>query len=214
MAGRITALKYQKRNRNRVSVFVDDRFALGLPAIVAASLKPGQVLSDAELEALEAKGAIEEGYNRSLNYLSYRPRSRAEVVTYLRRRDMQEKQIDAVVERLEGVGLLDEVAFAEFWVENREKFRPRGLMGLRYELRSKGVSEAIIERVLVTVDVSDSAYRAASKKARQLSHLDRAMFIRKMVDYLARRGFEYELARETAHRYWVEQTESREDNHS
>jgi regulatory protein len=213
MAGRITALKYQKKNRNRVSVFVDDRFVLGLPAIVAASLKPGQVLSDVELEALEAKGAIEEGYNRSLNYLSYRPRSRAEVVTYLRRRDMQEKQIDAVVERLEGVGLLDEVAFAEFWVENREKFRPRGLMGLRYELRNKGVSEAIIERVLATVEVSDSAYRAAGKRARQLRHLDRATFSRKLVDYLARRGFDYELARETAYRYWVELGGSEEDTH-
>jgi regulatory protein len=127
---------------------------------------------------------------------------------------MEEKQIDAIVERLEGVGLLDEMAFAEFWVENREKFRPRGPMGLRYELRSKGVSEAIIERVLATVDVSDSAYRAASKKARQLRHLDRATFSRKLVDYLARRGFEYEVARETAHRYWAELVESGEGAHS
>jgi regulatory protein len=177
-------------------------------------LRLGQILSDAELEALEAKGAIEEGYSRSLDYLSYRPRSRSEVVTYLRRRDMQEQQIDAVVERLEGVGLLDEVAFAEFWVENRERFRPRGLMGLRYELSSKGVSEAIIERVLATVDVADSAYRAAGKKARQLNHLDRATFSRKLVDYLARRGFEYELARETAYRYWVELAGSEEDANS
>jgi regulatory protein len=214
MTGKITALRYQKKNRNRVSVFVDGRFALGLPAIVAASLKLGQVLSDAELKALEAQGAIEEGYNRSLNFLSYRPRSRAEVVTYLRRRDMQEEHIDAVVERLEGVRLLDELAFAEFWVENREKFRPRGPMGLRYELRNKGVSEAIIERVLATVDVSDSAYRAAGKKARQLRHLDRATFNRKLVDYLARRGFEYELARETANRYWVELAGSGEDAHA
>lgn len=213
MAGRITALKYQKKKRNRVSVFVEDRYVLGLPAIVAASLRPGQFLSDAEIEALEAKGAIEEAYNRTLNFLSYRPRSRAEVVTYLRRRDTPENHIGAVVDRLEGVGLLDEEAFAEFWVENREKFRPRGPMGLRYELRSKGVSDEIIEQALGTVDASESAYRAASKKARQLGHLDRAEFSRKLVDYLARRGFEYDVAREIARRYWAELTEGGEGTH-
>lgn len=213
MAGRITALKYQKKNRNRVSVFVEDRFVIGLPAFVAASLKPGQFLSDAEIEALEAKGAIEEAYNRTLNYLSYRPRSRAEVVTYLRRRDTHENYIGAVVDRLEGVGLLDEEAFAEFWVENREKFRPRGPMGLRYELRGKGVSDEIIEQALATVDASKSAYRAASKKARQLGHLDRAVFSQKLVDYLARRGFDYEVAREIARRYWAELVEGGEDTH-
>jgi regulatory protein len=213
MAGRITALKYQKKNRDRVSVFVEDRFITGLPAIVAASLKRGQFLSDAEIEALEAKGDIEEAYNRTLNYLSYRPRSRAEVVTYLRRRDTHENHIGVVVDRLERVGLLDEEAFAEFWVENREKFRPRGPMGLRYELRGKGVSDEIIERVLDTVDASESAYRAASKKARQLGHLDRVVFSRKLVEYLARRGFDYEVAREIARRYWEELAEGGEGAH-
>ena len=53
MAGRITALKYQKRNKDRVNVYLDGRFALGLPAVVAATLKRGQLLSDAEIEALQ-----------------------------------------------------------------------------------------------------------------------------------------------------------------
>jgi regulatory protein len=201
---KITALRFQKRNRDRVNVYLDGRFALGLPAIVAASLHAGQALSDAELEILKQQGAVEEAYNRTLNYLSYRPRSRAEVTAYLQQRGVSESQIADVTDRLQRVGLLDDEAFAQFWVENRERFRPRGLHALRYELRSKGVDDQAIEQALAAVNVSASAYEAASKKARQLSHTDQETFYRKLVEYLARRGFDYEVAREATERHWAE----------
>jgi regulatory protein len=204
MSGTITALEYQKKNRNRVSVFIDGHFSIGLPAIVAGRLKRGQFLTDAQIEKLEKEGSLETAYSKCLDYLSYRPRSRAEVDTYLRKRGMSEDQIDAIAERLERAGLLDDEAFAQFWVDNRERFRPRGLRALRYELRNKGISDDIIEQALVSVDVSDGAYRSATSKARQLKHLDQSAFHRKIVEYLARRGFDYEVAREAAGRHWTE----------
>jgi regulatory protein len=204
MAGKITALEFQKRNPERVNVFLDGKFAFGLPAIIAARLKPGQLLIDAEIQALQAEGSIETAYDRTLNYLSYRPRSRGEVVRYLQKRDLPEGEIEAVVERLERAGLLDDEAFARYWVENRERHRPKGLRALRYELREKGISSETIDRVLVSVDVSDSAYRSAARKARQLAHLDEQSFTRKIVEYLARRGFDYEVAREAAGRHRAE----------
>ena len=204
MSGTITALEYQKRNRNRVSVYIDGHFAIGLPAIVAGRLKQGQFLTDAEIQTLEEKGSLETAYSKCLDYLSYRPRSRAEVDIFLRKRGMSEDQIETIAQRLERAGLLDDGAFAQFWVENRERFRPRGLRALRYELRNKGISDDIIEQALVSLDVSDSAYRSATSKARQLKHLDQPTFHRKIVEYLARRGFEYEVAREAARRHWTE----------
>ena len=204
MAGKITALEYQKKNRDRVSVYLDGRFAFGVPAIVAARLTRGQFLSDAEIVSIREQGDAETAYHKALDYLSYRPRSRAEVITYLKKRGLPEEQIDAVVERLERAGLLDDVVFAQFWIENRERFRPKGLRALRYELRLKGVSNEIIEQALVSVDVSASAYRSASKKARQVQHLDQREFHRKVVEYLARRGFDYDVAREAAERHWIE----------
>ena len=204
MAGKITKLEFQKKNPDRVSVFLDGRFAFGLPAIIAARLKRDQVLSDADIESLQAEGAVEEAYGRTLNYLSYRPRSRAEVERYLQKRDLSPGGIEAVAERLERAGLLDDEAFARYWVENRERNRPKGLRALRYELRGKGISNETIERVLVSVDVPDSAYRSSTRKAQQLAHLDRGTFTKKIIEYLARRGFDYEVARETAARHWAE----------
>jgi len=204
MAGRITKLEFQKKNPDRASVFLDGRFSFGLPAIIAARLKQGQFLSDAEIQSLQAEDTIETTYSRALNYLSYRPRSRAEIDRYLQKRDLSESQIESVAERLERAGLLDDEAFARFWVENRERNQPKGLRALRYELRGKGISNETIERVLVSVDVPDSAYRSVARKAQQLAHLDQQAFTKKIIEYLARRGFDYEVARETAGRHWAE----------
>jgi regulatory protein len=204
MAGKITKLEFQKKNPDRVSVFLDGRFAFGLPAIVAARLKRDQFLSDAEIESLQAEDAIETAYGKALNYLSYRPRSRAEVNRYLEKRDLSESQIEAVAERLERAGLLDDAAFARYWVENRERNQPKGPRALRYELRNKGISSKMIDRALVSVDVQDSAYRSAARKAQQLAHLDQGTFTKKIIQYLARRGFDYEVARETAAHHWSE----------
>lgn len=204
MAGKITKLEFQKKNPDRASVFLDGRFAFGLPAIIAARLKQGQFLSDVEIQSLQAEDTIETTYGRALNYLSYRPRSRAEMDRYLQKRDLPEDQVEAIAERLERAGLLDDEAFARFWVENRERNQPKGLRALRYELRVKGISNETIERVLVSVDVPDSAYRSVARKAQQLAHLDQQAFTKKIIEYLARRGFDYEVARETAGRHWAE----------
>jgi len=204
MTGRITALEVQKRDRERVSVYLDDRFAFGLPAIVAARLKRGQFLSEAEVEALQEEAAVEGAYNRVLDYLGFRPRSRAEVIAYLQRREVPERQASSILDRLERAGLLDDDAFAQFWVENRERFHPRGPRALRYELRRKGIGNEAIEQALGSVDSLASAYQAAEKKARQLDCQDRPAFYRKLVEYLARRGFDYEIAQKVADRYWAE----------
>jgi len=204
MAGRITALEVQKRDRERVSVYLDGRFAFGLPAIVAARLKRGQILSEAEVEALQEEAALEGAYNRVLDYLGYRPRSRAEIIAYLQRRDAPEGQVKSILDRLERAGLLNDDAFAEFWIENRQQFHPRGPRALRYELRRKGISSEAIEQALSSVDSLAGAYQAAEKKARQLDRQDQRAFYRKLVEYLARRGFDYEVAQKVADRYWAE----------
>ena len=204
MTGKVTALKYQKRRRDRVSVYLDGRFAFGVPEIVAARLRVGQTLSGAEIEALREHGSVEEAYNRALDYISYRPRSQAEIVTYLQRHDTPDTQAEEVIERLKAAGLVNDEAFAQFWVENREQFRPRGPRALRYELQRKGIGREAIDQALEGVDPLAGAYQAAARKAQQLSHLDQPEFFRKLVDYLARRGFDYDVAKEVTNRYWSE----------
>ncbi len=204
MGGTITALRVQRRNPDRVNVYLDGEFAFGLQAIVAAKLRVGQHLSDAEIEALRGQDAVERAYERALRFLSHRPRSTAEVRRNLRRKGVSSAVIDAVVERLTRAGLLDDTAFARYWIEQRETFRPRSVAALRHELLQKGVAREVIEETLQALDEEDSAYRAAKKQASRYRHLDRATFFRRMAGYLQRRGFHYEVVREVTERVWRE----------
>ncbi len=191
MAGTITALRFQKRNRERVNVYLNGQFAFGLPAIVAARLRVGQTLDDEEIAHLRQQDAVERAYERALNFLSYRPRSTAEVRRNLHRKAVDETVIEAVVERLTRVGLLDDREFARYWVENRVQFNPRGERALRHELREKGVAPEIIADVLAEFDEEEAARSVAEKRAPRLAHLAPRDFRRKLTDYLARRGFAY-----------------------
>jgi regulatory protein len=191
MAGKITALAYQKRNKDRVNVYLDGKFAFGLAVIEAARLHVGQILSDDEIIRLRTRDDVERAYGRALDYLSYRPRSESEVRRNLREKDVEDQIVDVVIGRLERAGLLDDREFARYWVDNRARFNPRGLRGLRHEMQQKGVSRDIIDEALVTFDVEAAARKTAEAGARRLSHEDPSAFRRKLRAYMARRGFSY-----------------------
>lgn len=191
MAGTITALRWQKRNKDRVNVYLDGRFAFGLTAIAAAGLRVGQTLSDEEIAHLQAQDNSERAYEHALNFLSYRPRSEAEVRRNLRENDAEDEVIEAVIERLTRAGLLNDHEFARYWIENRLEFNPRGMRALRHELRQKGVPDAVIAKALAGFDEEAVARRAAEPAARRLAHLEPTEFRRRLGAHLARRGFSY-----------------------
>jgi len=211
MRGKVTALRQQTKNRQRVNVFLDGKFAFGLQATVAASLQVGQALSPEDIDQLRKRDEAEVAYERALGFLSYRPRSRAEVETYFRRHKVMPEVIETVTERLLAAGLLDDSAFASYWVENREAFRPRGARALRFELRRKGVPDAVVEEAIGDVDESEGAYRAARERARRLGGLDYPTFRRRLGGFLQRRGFGYGVVKETVERLWQESRDSKED---
>jgi regulatory protein len=209
MAGTVTGLVVQKRNPKRVNVYVDGAYAfpLDLSVVMKRGLKSGQPLSDEEIEYLTAADDVEKAYNRALNLLSYRPRSVAEVQRNLQRKKVAFETIEAVVARLTQSGMLDDAAFARFWVENRTAFSPRSGRLMSYELRQKGVAGGDIEVALPSED-GDSAKEAAMRRARSLASLDYETFRKKLLPYLQRRGFGYETASEAVESAWQESRSS------
>lgn len=193
MAGRITRLEFQKHTAERVSVYLDGQFAFGLPALEAARLQVGQYLTDADIAQLLASDAEQRAYDAAVRFLSYRPRSRAEVRRHLAENAVDPGIIEAVTERLTGQGYLDDGEFARFWVQNREQFRPKGAHALRAEMRQKGLDPDVIEQAIADLDEAGDAYRAAQARARRLATLaqsDPMAFRRKLRDFLLRRGFD------------------------
>lgn len=208
MGGRITALVAQKRNKERVNVYLDGEFAFGLAMIEALKLHKGQTLSDEAIAQLKVLDESEVAHERALHFLSYRPRSTEEVRRSLRRskRNFGEKAIENTIERLERAGLLDDEAFARYWVENRERFSPRSARALRHELRQKGVPDQAIDAAISEIDEESAAYKAAQAKLSRYANADEKTFRKRLGGYLSRRGFSYGIVRETLDRLWEEIT--------
>ena len=200
--GKITALKRQKRNAQRISVYLDGEFAFGLSRFAAAWLEVGQELTPEKIRQLRETDEREVAYQRALNYLSYRPRSEREVRQNLQKHDTPEAVIDETLDRLRRNGLVDDLQFAKDWVENRSTFRPRGRRALAAELRQKGIARETIEAALQNLDEDALAYQAAVKQARKYENLEWADFRRKMNAFLARRGFNYETAKSAVEHVW------------
>lgn len=191
----ITALERQKHHAERVNVYLDGAFAFGLNVMDAAHLCKGQQLSEADIRQLRDKDAIVRAVDKGVQLLSYRPRSTQEIRRALQKKDLPDAVIEAAIDRLTGLGYLDDRAFARFWVENRNDFKPRGARALRYELRQKGVADPLITEVLdEMVQEDDAAYRAAKKRARRYQGSTRQQFVQKLGGFLQRRGFNYSAA--------------------
>jgi len=202
---KITAIEPQKKNPQRVNVYLDGVFAFGLAGIVAAWLRVGQELDDAKIAALQAEDEGEAVYQKALHFLSYRPRSTVEVRRNLTKRDIAEPLVEETLKRLGQAGLLNDDAFARTWVENRNTFRPRSKSALRMELRRKGLDEEVIGSVLdEQVDEEALARQAARKYARRLSGLEWPDFRQKLGGFLARRGFSYATAAPIVSEVWKE----------
>ena len=105
--------------------------------------------------------------------------------------------------RLSEQGYVDDTEFARYWVESRQKFRPKGAPALRQELRQRGVTGAPVDSALAGIDPAESAYAAGHGRALRLAGLaqaDPAAFRRKISDFLLRRGFGYEIVSEAVRR--------------
>jgi len=202
MAGVITRLQVQKRNPQRVNVFLDGEFAFGVTLDVAASLRKGQHLSDAEIAALRSQDEVERAYQAALRFLASRPRSRAEVERRLAEKGHTPEAIAPALERLEAHGYVDDASFAAYWVENRNRFRPRSAAAVRYELRQKGVNAEIIRAALGEIDDEEAAWAAVVQRLERWRRLTKEQLAQKIMNYLARRGFGYETAQRIARRAW------------
>jgi regulatory protein len=196
MGRTITALEVQKRNKERVNVYLDGEFAFGLPIIEATHLQKGQLLAEEQIKALQAIDTLARALDQAVKLLSRRPYSTAEIRRHLESKEVPSAVIDEVIAKLAHLGYVDDRAFAEFWIENRERFRPRGPHALRYELRQKGIAADLIDAVLSEFDAHDSAYRAAQEKVRRLRHLTPEQFRTKLGAFLVQRGFAYDIVRE------------------
>jgi regulatory protein len=132
-----------------------------------------------------------------LRLLTGSARTRRQLADALRRKEIPDEVAEEVLDRLEQVGLIDDAAYAEAWVEQRQRHRGLARRALANELRAKGVAGDLVQRAVAQVEPEDeeaAARRLVERKLRSTAGLDRQVRLRRLAGMLARRGYPEGLA--------------------
>ncbi|MDH6127701.1 recombination regulator RecX [Kitasatospora sp. GP82] len=132
-----------------------------------------------------------------LRLLTGTAKTRKQLADALRKREIPDDIAEEVLSRYEEVGLIDDAAFAEAWVESRHAVRGLSRRALAQELRTKGVAGEVVEQAVAQLDADDEAQAARAlvdRKLRATRGLERDTRVRRLVGMLARRGYSEGLA--------------------
>jgi len=196
----ITAIERQKRRTRRVNIFIDGAFALGVHenVFVQYGLRKGDHIDERTLKLIRHDDGLNSAKEKALRLLSYRLRSEKELRQRLNEKDFTADVINQTISHLRELKLVDDAAFARAFVHDLILKKSAGKALLSRELGKKGISHAIAEDVLRSMDSSDEEERA-SRAAETL--LKRYRHSRKQIDsrkqqqritaFLLRRGFDF-----------------------
>jgi regulatory protein len=192
---RITALEPDPRRPEAVRVEIEGiRFgAVPRELIATERLAVGREIDPGLQDRLGAAADVEAAYHTALRALEIRSFARGDLARRLLRKGHPRPAVEAALERIHRLGLLDDAAYARNYVQTRAA-KGRGPSRLTRDLLSMGVERSLIDRALDAEwpegsDRSAVPLALARKRAGQLGGLPRQTRRRRVVAYLARRGF-------------------------
>lgn len=192
---RITALEPDPHRPGAVRLLVNGKLLCTVPAesVAAERFAVGAVFDGEVRQRAEQVADQEAAYRTLLRALERRAFARRDLARRLVRRGHPAAAIEAALDRAQGAGLLDDTGFAGDYVESRAA-RGRGPSRIARDLTVMGVDRAVIDRALAErwpqeTDPGSLAAALAAKRAAQLGNLPVAIKRRRVLGYLARRGF-------------------------
>jgi len=197
---KITSIKQQVKRTDRYSIFVEGKYAFSLSdsALLDAKLAGGQEISKEQLSEYKQLSTDDKLYNLTLRYVAMRPRTKWEVETYLQRKNASPPLVELILNKLSNIDLLNDANFARAFVNDRNLLRPTSRRKIIAELRKKHVSGEVIEAVIGQEGVDEQAALLSiiERKRRQMRYQDDL----KLMQYLARQGFNYDDIKSALHK--------------
>ena len=201
--GTITKLGRQKKNTRRVSVYLDGEFAFGAyeDVVFEHGLQTGRPLSVEEQQAILNADRLLVAKTTAMNYVAHRARTEHEVRQKLYRSGTDEATADQVVARLYELDYLDDGAYAMAYAQGKFRSKGYGPERVRNDLRRRGIEAVLVEAAVEEVFNPDEVLEAArAQAAKRWPRLQREPDVykrrSKLFDFLLRRGFSYDTARQ------------------
>ncbi|WML82922.1 recombination regulator RecX [Streptomyces sp. VNUA74] len=152
----------------------------------------GAASSSRAEQAEPPRDPVEQARVICLRLLTGTPRTRSQLADALRKREIPDEAAEEVLSRFEEVGLIDDSAFAQAWVESRHHGRGLARRALARELRTKGVDNTLIDAAVSRLDSEqeeETARELVARKLRATRGLDRDKRLRRLAGMLARKGY-------------------------
>ncbi|MEU5688420.1 recombination regulator RecX [Streptomyces venezuelae] len=149
-----------------------------------------------------------------LRLLTGTPRTRKQLADALRKREIPDDIAEEVLSRFEEVGLINDSAFADAWVESRHHGRGLARRALARELRTKGVESTLIDEAVGQLDAEQeeaTARELVARKLRSTRGLDRDKRLRRLAGMLARKGYAEGMALRVVRQALEEEGEETDD---
>lgn len=187
---KITALKAQVKNPERVSVFVDHAytFSLTLNEVLEHKLKKETEITEADIAAFKKLSEDGKLRTRAYEWLMGRPHSTKELRDYLYKKktdkDLQEKLIAEFTQK----GVLSDERFAE-WSAERLLRKNKSSRAIANELRAKGIDSVTIQSIVSREEISDR--ESLVVLIQKLQTRSRYADQKKLIAYLQTKGFSY-----------------------
>ena len=193
---KITSLKQQVKNAERVSIFVDGEyvFSLSLDELVKYKLRNGDELTPADIKKFKKISADGKLRARALEWLLNRLHSEREFRDYLYRKKAEPEQIDNLVAEFTNKAYLDNVKFAQWFAELKAR-RNKSDRQIRAELFKKGISREVVDQVLESEQGrEEQRLKALIEKKSRLSRYQKDP--QKLAQYLVGQGFGWQEVKE------------------
>lgn len=191
----ITSVERNKRNKEMLSVFVDERYAFSIleEDYLRLCLYEKKEICDDEIESIKNNVTLRSAKSKAVKYLSYRLLSEAELFQKLQAKGYDEDVICSVISELKSMGYINDMIYAQKFVYERVKLKPKSKKMLRMELNNKGISDDVIELVLEDLDFDEDVVieRLIRKKFGKYD-MKEPKIVRKIYSFLMHRGFSLE----------------------
>lgn len=196
---KITKITTQKK-RGRFNIYVDrgngEEFGFGISEdiLVSFALSKGMEIDEEQLRQIVFQDEVQKAFNLAVSFLSYRMRSRKEILDYLTKKEVVPEVQERVVSDLEEKRYINDLAFAKAFVRSKKNTSVKGPGAISRELVQKGVRAAKIEEALLQYPFEEQVERAASfakKKAGQQHNKSTAETKQSVAQTLVGKGFSW-----------------------
>lgn len=197
---KITKIEQQKKNSRRYSIYINEEFSFGVheDTLVKFKLAKGMELDNDFIEQILKEEEQNKANNYALRLLSYRMRSKKEIITKMHDKGYENNIIDRTISYLNQYGYINDREYALSYIKDSMSLKKLGHHRIKAELFQKGISKDLIEEALSQLKDNDEEYEHALELAEKklngsYKNDDRVAQYRKIGSFLQRKGYSYDI---------------------